>query len=131
MTLNDIQRGKANAPRRTVLYGLPGIGKTTFGAMSERPVFVVTEDGVGDIGCDRFPLATRYADVIAALGSLYTEQHEYRTVVIDSLDWLERLIWTKVSQDRNVESIEDIPYAKGYVFALTHGERCWRMDALG
>ncbi len=40
MTLNDIQRGKANAPRRTVLYGLPGIGKTTFGAMSERPVFV-------------------------------------------------------------------------------------------
>jgi hypothetical protein len=43
-------------------------------------------------------------------------------VVVDSLDWLERIIWNKVCRRRNVESIEDIGYAKGYVFALTQ----WR-----
>jgi hypothetical protein len=42
--------------------------------------------------------------------------------VIDSLDWLERLIWAQVCADRGVENIEDIGYAKGYTFALTY----WR-----
>jgi len=52
-------------------------------------------------------------------------------VVVDSLDWLERLIWAEVCRKRGVESIEDIGYAKGYIFALTQ----WRevldgLDAL-
>jgi hypothetical protein len=131
MDMQDIQRGKASAPRRTLLYGTAGIGKSTFASMAEAPIFVATEDGLGDISCDRFPLATKYADVVAALGALYTQPHEFRTVVIDSLDWLERLIWAKVCQDRNVESVEDIGFAKGYIFALTQ----WRevlagLDAL-
>ena len=53
---------------------------------------------------------------------LAAEEHDYKSVVIDSLDWLERLIWTQVCADRGVENIEDIGYAKGYTFALTY----WR-----
>ncbi len=129
--LGQIQRGRAVAPRRTLVYGVHGVGKSTFGAMAEKPVFIQTEDGLGNIECERFPLAGQYADVVAALGELYTEQHEYRTVVVDSLDWLERLIWAEVCKKRGVESIEDIGYGKGYVFALTN----WRevlagLDAL-
>jgi len=129
--LEQVQRGKVAAPRRTLMYGVHGVGKSTFGSMAERPVFIQTEDGLGNIECERFPVAGKYADVIAALGELYTEAHEYRTVVIDSLDWLERLIWADVCQKRGVESIEDIGYGKGYVFALTN----WRevlagLDAL-
>jgi hypothetical protein len=92
---------------------------STFGAMAERPIFVQTEDGLGGIECDRFPLATRYTDVLNALAALYTEEHDYRTVVIDSLDWLERLIWAEVCEKRGVSNIEDIGYGKGYVFAMT------------
>ena len=129
--LNQVQRGILPAPRRTLLYGTHGIGKSTFGAMAEKPIFVQTEDGLANIECDRFPLTGRYGDVVAALGELYTEPHEYRTIVVDSLDWLERLIWADVCRTRGVESIEDIGYGKGYVFALTH----WRdvlagLDAL-
>jgi hypothetical protein len=57
-----------------------------------------------------------------ALAALYGEGHSYRTVVIDSLDWLERLIWAKVCTTRQVASIDDIGYGKGYAFALSH----WR-----
>lgn len=117
--LEQVLRGPVAVPRRTLLYGVHGVGKSTFGAMAEDPIFIQTEDGLTSIDCQRFPLATKYSDVIAALGELYTEQHEYRTVVIDSVDWLERLIWADVCQKRGVESIEDIGYAKGYVFALT------------
>ncbi len=129
--LEQIQRGKTVAPRRTLIYGVHGVGKSTFGSMAEKAVFIQTEDGLGDVECERFPVAERYGHVIAALAELYTEQHEYQTVVLDSLDWAERLIWAEVCQNRGVESIEDIGYGKGYVFALTH----WRevlagLDAL-
>lgn len=129
--LDHIQRGITSAPRRVLLYGTHGIGKSTFGSMAEKPIFIQTEDGLGGIACDRFPLATQYGHVLNALSELYVEHHDYRTIVLDSLDWLERLIWTDVCQKRGVENIEDVGYAKGYVFALTQ----WRevlagLDAL-
>ncbi len=54
--MNQIQHGKTEAPRRTLLYGTHGIGKSTFGSMAERAVFLPTEDGLGEIDCERFPL---------------------------------------------------------------------------
>jgi len=120
--LQQVLQGKSAAPRRTLIYGTHGIGKSTFAAGAPSPIFLPTEDGLGEIDCARFPLATRYGDVIAALGALYSEEHAFRTVAIDSLDWLERLIWADVCQIRNVKNIEDIGYGKGYMFALTQ----WR-----
>ncbi|KPL06511.1 oxidoreductase [candidate division BRC1 bacterium SM23_51] len=129
--MQQIQGKPPRAPRRTLIYGVHGVGKSTFGAMAKKPIFVQTEDGLGEINCERFPLAGQYSDVPAALGELYVKSHEYQTIVIDSLDWLERLIWTEVCQKRGVESIEDIGYGKGYTFAVAY----WRevltgLDAL-
>jgi hypothetical protein len=129
--LKQIQSGRQPRPRRVMLYGTHGIGKSTFGSMAETPIFIQTEDGLGEIDCDKLPMATRYDEVLDALSELYSEKHDYRTVVIDSLDWLERLIFAEVCAKRGVESIEDIGYAKGYTFALTQ----WReilegLDAL-
>jgi hypothetical protein len=101
-----------------MLYGVHGVGKSSFGARAPTPIFVQTEDGLGEIDVDRFPLATTYAEVMKAIGELYEEEHDYKTVVVDSLDWLERLVWTEVCRRRGLESIEDAGYGKGYVFAL-------------
>ena len=129
--LKQVQRGKVAVPRRVLLYGTHGVGKSTWASMAEKPIFIQTEDGLAGIECERFPLAGKYEDVLAALGELYTEEHAYRTVVIDSLDWLQSLIYERVCKDRGVENIEDLPYGRGYVFALTR----WRevlagLDAL-
>jgi len=120
--LEQVMTGRSPAPRRLMLYGTHGIGKSTFASCAPKPVFVQTEDGLGEIACDKFPLTTTFDQAMQALSELYTDKHSFRTVVIDSLDWLERLIWVEVCKKRNVESIEDIGYAKGYVFALTQ----WR-----
>ena len=120
--LGQVQSGRRPAPRRVMLYGTHGIGKSTFGAMTPKPIFIQTEDGLGEIDCDRFPLAETFDQAIEALSELYSEKHPYRTIVVDTLDWLERLIWADVCRKRMVENIEDIGYAKGYVFALTQ----WR-----
>jgi hypothetical protein len=106
------------------VYGTPGIGKSTFGSQTPRPIFLPTEDGLDEIDCAKFPLATTLDEVLAALAELRTQPHEYETVVLDSLDWLERLIWDRVCVEFSVKNIEkaDGGYARGYTHALTH----WR-----
>ncbi len=116
--IQQIHKGKEPKPRRTLLYGPHGLGKSTFGAMADAPIFIPTEDGLGDIDCESFPLAQSLGHVMSALESLYTEEHAYKTVVVDSLDWLERLIWADVCADKGVESIEDFGYGRGYTFAI-------------
>jgi len=129
--LQQVQSGRRQAPRRVMLYGTHGIGKSTFGAMAPRPIFIQTEDGLGEIDCDRFPLTQSFEQAVQALAELYTAEHDYRTVVVDSLDWLERLIHAEICRKRGVGNIEDIGYSKGYTYALTE----WRevldgLDAL-
>ncbi len=98
-------------------YGTSGVGKTTFAADMPNSVFIQTEDGAGSLTLQAFPLAKSYDDVMAAITAL-CEKHEYKTVVIDSLDHLEPLIWKKVCEDNNVKSIEQLTYGKGYTMAL-------------
>src|SRR5262249_6067966 len=74
--VNQIQRGKVAVPRRVMVYGTHGVGKSTFGSMADRPVFIQTEDGLSGIDCERFPLARSYTDVLSAMTALYNEQHE-------------------------------------------------------
>ena len=122
--LESIQSGRENKPPRLMIYGQEGVGKSTLGATAPDAIFVQTEDGLGEIDCRKFPLAQNLGDVIAALTALRDEDHNFRTVVIDSLDWLERLIFDEVCKEFGVRSIEkaDGGFGKGYVDALVH----WR-----
>ena len=119
-SLASIQAKRTPAPPRICIYGPYGIGKTTFGAHAEKAIVIPTEDGLGTIDVPTFPLCTRYQDVLDAIAALYTEDHDYRTVVLDSLDWLEMLIWTVcavVPKEGGAASIEGHGYGKGYVIA--------------
>ena len=120
--LSGIITGKTPSPPRLLVYGQEGIGKSTFGASFPAPIFVQTEDGLANIGPARFPLAESFDNVATSLDVLINEKHDFKTLVIDSLDWLERLIWDKVCLDYKVKSIEALGYGKGYVVALNY----WR-----
>jgi len=116
--LDSIQTEKKALPRRIMLYGTHGIGKSTFGSMAPDPIFIQTEEGLDDIACHKFPLAESLADVMQALEALSMENHDYKTLVIDSADWLEKLIWQGVCEQHSKKNIEDFGYGKGYVFAV-------------
>ncbi len=122
--LQQIQSGRSYLPPRIMTYGIEGVGKSTLGAATPKPIFIQTEDGLGEIDCDKFPLARSLDDVLSALTELATEPHNYETIVIDSLDWLERLIWDAVCRRESATTIEKVGggYGKGYVLALDY----WR-----
>jgi hypothetical protein len=129
--LQQVQRGKAHLPPRILVYGTEGVGKSSLAATTPKPIFIQTEDGLGEIDCDRFPLAKSLEDVVAALTELETQPHDYQTVAIDSLDWLERLIWDAICRRESATTIEKVGggYGKGYTLALDY----WRklIDKLG
>jgi hypothetical protein len=88
--------------------------KSTFGAGAPNPVYILTEDGLGSLNVDHFPLATSFADVMDAIASLYKENHAFETVVIDSLDWLEAIIQREIEQKYDAK---DLAYGKGSLIA--------------
>lgn len=118
VTLAAVKRGQADVPVRTLLYGVEGVGKTTFAAGAPRPIFIGSEDGWGLLDVERFPPPESWAQVRDAVSALTNEPHDYRTLGIDTLDWLEPLLWRHVCERDGKKDIEDYGYGKGYVTAL-------------
>ena len=88
--LDSVTTGPMAKKRRTFLYGPHGIGKTTWAAAWMNPIFICTEDGSQDLDVARTPLLKAAKDVVAAIREV--KASEYDTLVLDSIDWLEKLI---------------------------------------
>lgn len=116
ISLASLMSSSSRKPPRLLTYGTAGIGKTTLAQQAPAPVFIQTEDS--EVACPTFGLVKSYTDVMEAVGSLYTEPHDFKTVVLDSLDWLEPLIWAETCKLNNWNSIEAPGYGKGYAASL-------------
>ena len=97
-----------------LVYGENGVGKSTFAASFPKPLALNFEDGVGDIGIDHTDRLKEFGDMVLVLSWLITEPHGYQTVIVDTVDWLERLVFRQVAQEKGKDTIEDIGWGKGY-----------------
>ena len=116
ISLASLRQRSETKPPRLLVYGTAGIGKTTLGTAAPSPVVIQTEDS--EVDCPTFGLLRSYGEVMEAIGALYSEAHEHRTLVLDSLDWLEPLVWAEACRVNNWPSIEAAGYGKGYIAAL-------------
>lgn len=117
MALTNIKNGRIETPICAVLYGPEGIGKSTFAANAPAPVFLGAEDGTGHLDVSRFPVPANWDEAREALAEL-AGPHDFRSIVIDTADWLEPLIHDHVCREGSKASIEDFGYGKGYIAAL-------------
>jgi hypothetical protein len=130
-----IQSGAIWKAQRFLISGVQGLGKTTFGATFDRPILIQVEDGAGAINVSTFPEQVKsYADMEAAIRALHGD-HNFATAIIDSVDWLEPLVWAELiakepsnDKGKRVANIEDYGFGKGYVKALAYWR--WLMNGL-
>lgn len=108
--LSSIKRGQNIRPPRIFVYGVEGIGKSTFAAGASSPIFLQTEDGQGALDVARFPMIESIDQIREAIGTLYTEQHDFATVVLDSADWLEQIIAREIEAKHDAK---ELAYGKG------------------
>ena len=84
----NLRVGVRKVPPRICIYGGHGIGKSTLASQFPAPIFISTEDGLDSLDVTSFPKARSLGEVVESIKTLLTEEHEFRTVVIDSVDWL-------------------------------------------
>lgn len=123
ISIQSLRRAKSTEPPRIIVYGPEKAGKTTLASEFPAPVFLQTEMGTGSLELDTFGKISSYAAMMEAIGVLYQEEHQFQTVVVDSVTALQPLIWAETG-DRGDDKgnkksrIEDFPYGKGFVYAL-------------
>lgn len=115
MTLATIRKTLERGPDKVFLYGIEGVGKTTFAAGAPAPVFIAAEDGIRNLDPvpESFPPPSSFQDVLDAVAELTTAEHGYQTLVIDTIDYVDGLIRDEVCR-RNGWSSEDFDaYGRG------------------
>lgn len=129
--LAEIQRDAKPKPTAMVAYGPPGIGKTSFGCAAPSPIFLIDsqEDGIGTLKASHLvaadipvlPPCNSWEDVLEALTALAQGEHKFKTLVIDTLGGLERLLHEHVCREQYKGEWGEkgfTSYARGYEVSL-------------
>jgi hypothetical protein len=111
---NSLRVGKQQVPPRICIYGGHGIGKSTLSSQFPEPIFISTEDGLDSLDVTSFPKAQALSDVVGSIKTLLKEEHAFKTVVVDSVDWLiEPLIVNSVNSQHDEK---EQAYGKGQMY---------------
>jgi len=132
MSLADIKTQAELRPLRIVLHGMPGAGKTTWASKMSNCVGILTEDGTGNLAFPRFPVCESWdkeptkddkkVGVKQRMLELLKSDHNYKTLILDSLDWLERLFQSHVCKENGYKNIESPGYNRGHKECLAYWE---------
>ncbi len=122
INLKNLKPKVVYVPPKIILYGRNGIGKSCFASRAPNPIFLDLDENIYELPCISnrslgVSLKT-YDDVMGFLGTLFNQDHEFKTLVIDSLSSLEKLITQKVLQDSNLTSLAGFQYGQGYLKML-------------
>lgn len=118
--LSNIRRGKSQGPWKILIYGQPGIGKSTLASYSPAPFFIDLENGLKELDIAATPEpVTSYDEMLDWLRDL-TSSREFKTVVIDTIDVIERWLAQRAVKAYNsnpanktkVQSINEIGWGK-------------------
>lgn len=112
----NISTGIIEAPCRAVFYGPEGIGKSTFATHAPNPVFIDTEGSTKHLDVSRIDGLNLWPHVKEAVANLRKDHLGFRTLVIDTVDWLEKMAVEDLCSRHRKDGIEGFGYGKGQVY---------------
>jgi hypothetical protein len=112
MSIN-IKRGRQSRRQKIVIYGPEGVGKSTLAAALPSPVFIDTEGSTAQLDVARVDVGD-WRSLTGALAEIH-RMSEFETVIVDTIDWAERMATTDLLHRTGKASIEDFGYGKGWV----------------
>ena len=89
--LGQIKAGRVEKAPRVLLYSREKIGKTGFAAGAPNPIFLCSEMGTEEYDVARAAI-TDWTQLGGIIDALTNEPHDYKTLVIDTLDHLEAVL---------------------------------------
>lgn len=128
--LQKINSGKITKPINVLLYGVEGIGKSTFASGAPKPIFIGAEEN-DELEAHRFPRCDTWAQFLEGLQTLIDEKHDYKTVVVDTIDSVEILLHKMIIDGDKAESMAKAcgGYGAGYTKAANEMTNVRRMLA--
>jgi len=110
-----IKSGKiTERPKRFLVYGPEGIGKSTLGSMFPGAVFFDCEEGTNELNVKRAEFSKTWEDALNFTKWLRSEN--FKTLVIDTFDKLEQIAVLNLCEKSGKKGIEDFGYGKGYTW---------------
>lgn len=113
----QITTGRVQKPQRVLIYGPEGVGKTTLAAQFPSPLFIDTEGGSFGSEVRRLPRPDSWQMLLDEVTWVRDYPEECGgTLVVDTLDWAEKLCVAKVCDENDWKSIESPGYGRGYTY---------------
>ena len=114
----NITRGKIASAQKVVIYGPEGIGKSTFAAQFPEPLFIDTEGSTKNMDVARMDKPTSWTMLKNQIAYVKAHPQVCKTLVIDTIDWGEKLCIEDICAVHNKRGIEDFGYGNGYVYEM-------------
>lgn len=123
--LERVVKGKLHKPALVLIYGQEGVGKSTFGADAPKPIFVGPEAGTDNLDVARMPGVESWTDVRESVRELINCDHDYKTVVLDSLDWMEPKLHAEICKTDKNDPVVIENALGGYGRGITRATQMW------
>lgn len=105
-----------------LVYGATKIGKSTWCSHADRAVFLSTEPGLNSLEVFQVPIRS-WDELLAACGEIAEGKHEFKTVILDTVDNAYRMCAEHVCRKFKIEHESDLGYGKGFTLVNNEFQR--------
>lgn len=112
----NITKGIISKPVKVCVYGVEGIGKTTFASQFPAPLFFDLDKGSAQLDVSRVTDITSWPLLMSNIKEVYDNPTICKTLVIDTADAAERMCIDYICGKFNKKGIEDFGYGAGYTY---------------